>query len=130
MNIKILKLILLSLLVSIISGCVCLGSNIAKERNKVFRITVTSIPSEADIYFNGALMGKTPVKSLPIKVRYYTNPGCYTFTKLPSSYTTEVYYLYVKKEGYKSLVTELNFINLGSKIDLSDYDYHFEMKKE
>ena len=132
------SLLILCFIVFNISGCAvlnCQGDYVVREKTAKFRITVTSTPSDADIYLNERFLGKTPARRIPIKINYkiccsgmlIATTG-WNLCKGAGQYR---YDLYVKKEGYETAGTTLKFVDLGRRrIGLEAYKYNADLLKK
>ena len=104
-----------------------------EERSGISYITITSTPSDAEIYINDRLVGRTPSSNVPLSYKYevwrqpyglgHTNP-----------YVKEGYIIRVSKKGYKDAFETIEFdyqaTPFAASCFLKKKDYHFELEKE
>jgi hypothetical protein len=132
-NLTLLSLVLLGTLMGLIAGCytnpITLRTNEPEDYFKTYHVSVTSEPSDADVYINNVLSGRTPCIGLPITVKlrqvYATFDYCYEIK--------EQIYIRVVKEGYKDSVMAVEMDPKGYRTGsalLKKTDYHFVLEKE
>lgn len=113
-----------------LSGCATLDLG-GKEWDTYlnYKIRVTSQPSDAQIYVNNVLAGKTPIDSLPITVPFQCQTDSFGTMIM---HAKEQLYLRVSKEGYKDAAEPIEFIvNVGYKYTkMKKTDYHFVLEKK
>lgn len=138
MNVKSLLLLATILL----SGCAMLPdpwttlTNPPSDFTKTFNIKVTSEPSDAEIYVNNMLMGRTPAKDIPVTVPYKQVERLLWAAELAKEGPPV---LRVSKPGYKDVAVPLLLENLsqgvtGGRYDymglnLKEYEYHLKLEK-
>jgi hypothetical protein len=98
------------------------------ESSTTCYIAVTSAPSDAEIYINNMLVGRTPSERLPITVRYTVDKDWISRW----ADVKEQYVLRVSKEGYKDEAEPLAFKSSenGLYVLLIKSDFHFVLEKK
>ena len=123
-------------LVFIISGCVSvpyINPPRTDDACLTFNLKVTSEPSDADIYINNILYGRTPQESLPLAVACSNRKDW-----LEEKFTVKnQYILMVSKKGYRSEARPLEFTYVWSGYNNEEYrpylkekKFHFKLQKE
>ncbi len=112
MSMKFLKLTLIGLaglLILSMTGCATLermGRGYETEEAVTFYMKVFSAPSDAEIYINDRLVGRTPCERVPLYVRY----KCFNDALGGKSCSTDgLYILRVSKTGYKDAIETIPF---------------------
>jgi hypothetical protein len=114
----------------ILSGCLPpQGDYISKDCSQTFMISVTSTPNGAEVYLNNNFLGITPLHKSRIKVDYNISTSGLFFASTGWSVGhPKEYYLFVKKNGYKTVIAKLGIVDVGSKLRLRNNKYNFELK--
>ena len=119
-----------------LSGCVSvpyISPPRTDQASLTFDLNIASEPSDADIYINNILYGRTPQASLPLVVSC-ANRKDWT----QESYTVQgQYILMVSKKGYRSEARPLEFTYVWSGANNEEYrpylkekKFHFKLAKE
>ena len=126
----------------VLAGCAMLPdpwttlTNPPTDYTKTFNIDVTSEPSDAEIYVNNMLMGRTPAKDIPVTVPYKQVERFMWAAELAKEGPPV---LRVSKPGYKDVAVPLLLENLsqgvtGGRYDYmglnsKEYEYHLKLEK-
>ena len=108
---------------AILSGC-CLffgpqGDAVFKEMTARFRISVTSEPPGADVFYKGTLLGQTPLKKARITVDYYLTGSGMIISNGWGVLLPEKEYIILEKEGFKPAKIKLSFMKKTFPVDLT-----------
>jgi hypothetical protein len=124
------NIIFLLLCLILLGGCAGLTplDGVEKEEFHTFYLTVTSTPSDANIYINDMLVGRTPSRSVPLHVKY--GYEIYPLWKSAST-PKENYILRVSKKGYKDAFENIRFTwRKGWSCSVpAKEEYHFDLEK-
>lgn len=104
-----------------------------QEETRTFYVAITSEPSDAEIWFDNQLIGRTPVESFPLLIPTYYTP----YKPLVSAeYTSPKgdHFIRISKPGYLDATKVLEYIckegyGNGTYYDLKDNKFHFNLQK-
>jgi hypothetical protein len=134
---KTIKIISIFIMMMFVAGCATLfpqGDYVTRDVSTRFRISVDSSPQGADVYLNDKLIGKTPLKHFPIRIRYQLSASGMIFINTGWSLDCArclEYSISVKKLGYMPGGVKLQFKELGrTKLGIERNKYDFLLEKQ
>lgn len=127
-------LFLMTGLLFLVTGCATVP--FVRDVNTMYYLDVTSTPSDAEVYINDRLVGKTPSAQVPLTVTYTSQPA-FSFGTVNYVAQKEQYVLRVHKDGYSDAIETIPLVVDGqgtfggreSWIRPSKYKYNFVLKK-
>jgi len=130
------KCFVVSIIIMLLSGCLP-TYQYKHNQVKTLKLSISSMPSDAEAYLNGKFIGMTPLDKIPFRVGYGLirwGTGAWELNApndLNSQYSDFKYYIFIQKDGYKIAAARLTFGKIGNIDFALDKDnYYFELKEK